>query len=273
MSTLFFIVCFLAIWEAFDFSLIPILIIVGVFFIWALSGSSEKTEEQIRAKFEKSIKREEAREKIAKKLHKPMIITIIVVLLINVPFWAKKIIGLRKVKEEAEVYCEEAGLTNYSISFEREKESDFCTDYTIIIKGEMSEDLDYESIIHLLLELDELEVSTWLDNYLFYDLYVNGEEYTFDETWGDLYRDGWHIVYSSDSLRKYKYDCSNYTYESDTKDTSTQNKSTWSELPYTPSGDWYNTDNYSDAEDFYYDNYDDFESYEDAEDYFNDYYD
>lgn len=37
--------------------------------------------------------------------------------------------------------------------------------------------------------------------------------------------------------------------------------------------DEYGVNNYSDEEDFYYDNYDDFESYEDAEDYYNEYVD
>ena len=42
---------------------------------------------------------------------------------------------------------------------------------------------------------------------------------------------------------------------------------------YNTSTDLYDADEYSDPEEFYYDNYDDFEDYEDAEDYYNSYYD
>lgn len=278
MSTLFFIACFLAIWEAFDFSLIPILVIVGVFFLWAFSGESEKTEEQIKADIEKKNKRYDAREKNAKKLNKPMIIVIIIVLLLNTPFWANEIVCLRDVKNEAKVYCEEAGLTDYSIGFSRIKDSDFFAEYTIVVRGEMPEDLDYEKIIHLSLELDKLNLSTWCDSVLFSDLYINGEKYTYDDCRSTLYKNVFDFVYRLDSPQKNNYYSNSYTYEDDTKDTSPQSNSTWYGSSYTPSGnrpsdDRYNTGNYSDEEDFYYDNYDDFESYEDAEDYFDDYYD
>ncbi len=61
--------------------------------------------------------------------------------------------------------------------------------------------------------------------------------------------------------------------KTETPTSTTKKKTTYS---YRGSGknsksDKYNTDMYSDPEDFYYDNYDDFYEYEDAEDYYNSY--
>lgn len=63
--------------------------------------------------------------------------------------------------------------------------------------------------------------------------------------------------------------CEIHTGEEKKQDTYNSNRSSSSKKKE----DDYGVNDYSDAEDFYYDNYDDFESYEDAEDYYDEYAD
>ena len=205
--------------------------------------------------------------KISSKAKAIIIVVTGIVILLSVLI-GNTLIRNYRITNELTAIAKSYGLRDIKISIGGKiPEYDF---YEVTVDSSNLESLSYSQMYSLAdsMNADDAYVSTYTSNGNSYEIF----SYT-----KSIYKNGSEIhsnYWNSDSYKdatkndKDKSDCSS----------SNNNSSSYSFTPYkSPSkkddDDPYNAKDYSNEEDFYYDNYDDFFDYEDAEDYYNEHND
>ena len=173
-----------------------------------------------------------------------------------------------RITNELTAIAKSYGLKDIKISIGGKiPEHDF---YEVTVDSSNLESLSYSQMYSLAdsMHADDAYVSTYTSNGNSYEIF----SYT-----KSIYKNGSEIHSNYWNSESYKDATKNDKDKSD-YNSSNNNSSSYSFTPYrSPSkkddDDPYNAKDYSDEEDFYYDNYDDFFDYEDAEDYYNEHND